>query len=441
MKYKYILLAALGTVLPCASVSFAQTQQSVKPLKPETDMSHDGWYAEYNAAKAKALATGEDMLIDFGGSDWCAPCRQLKEKVFTQKAFNALAQKEFICVDIDDLRRGLSPERKARYRALQKQFQVGSFPSVILTTPEGQAYGWATYSDSTNTPETFWTGIQPLIERGKLFRDALAKASTLTGQAKAEAMVSGMKEIRADLLWRFHASKIAELRKLDPSDSSKFLAYLDAREGVDEMENNLAQDYKLNTKMTTADVDNLIAKYHLQGEMLQQAFIMKAVIETSINRDPYSALECFGKVVEEEGHLSPYDQHGYLPMTPDALDTIQKSVALGIADKSDKVAQFHALHRIFEFELPDRYQTSCHGDGLTTFRPGVVTRESIAGGFANAVLEQTSNLSEEERKAAVQKALVGTRFLSVPSFKKVTEIVPDYFENAYHNFSEGYTLK
>ncbi|MGC4081702.1 MAG: thioredoxin family protein [Vicinamibacterales bacterium] len=132
-------------------------------------------------ALAQAKKTGMDMLIDFGGSDWCVPCKWLKENILTKPEFNELAAKHFVLVDIDTLARGLSPERKARYVALQKQYRVGSFPSVFLTTPEGEPYAWTTYIPSVESsnpravdagaqqdkPEVFWAQIEPLIARGK----------------------------------------------------------------------------------------------------------------------------------------------------------------------------------------------------------------------------------------------------------------------------------
>src|SRR3954468_21917358 len=118
----------LSVLLVCATMASAQTPAKA-PLPPETERSHDGWFAEMPPALAQAKQTGLDMLIDFGGSDWCVPCKWLKEKILTKREFIEPAAKHFVLVDIDTLARGLSPERKARYVALQKQYRVGTFPS------------------------------------------------------------------------------------------------------------------------------------------------------------------------------------------------------------------------------------------------------------------------------------------------------------------------
>ena len=45
----------------------------------------EAWYLEFEAARAAAEAGGKDLLIDFGGSDWCWPCKLLKERVFSKQ--------------------------------------------------------------------------------------------------------------------------------------------------------------------------------------------------------------------------------------------------------------------------------------------------------------------------------------------------------------------
>src|SRR4051794_25661660 len=165
----------LTSVLAClAPLTVAWGQAPRAPLPPETDKSHDGWYAEMPPALAEAKRTGKDMLIDFGGSDWCVACDLLKKHVLTKPAFIERASRQFVLVDIDTLARGLSPARKARYVALQKKYKVGTFPSVFLATPEGEPYAWTTYIPprddlstaeiealkEADTPEHFWAQLE-----------------------------------------------------------------------------------------------------------------------------------------------------------------------------------------------------------------------------------------------------------------------------------------
>ncbi len=84
-------------------------------LSGSVSLAGDGWHQDFDAAQAVARCDGHDMLIEFGGSDWCAPCRWLKDRITSKPEFIAAAGKHFVLVDIDDLRRATSkmPERSA----------------------------------------------------------------------------------------------------------------------------------------------------------------------------------------------------------------------------------------------------------------------------------------------------------------------------------------
>lgn len=406
-------------ILALGATISAQTPAS-KPVPPETVKTAHGWYAEFQPALAEARRLKKDLLIDFGGSDWCQPCMLLKEHVFVKPEFIRQAEKQFVLVDIDDLKRGgISKERKARYEALEARYKVGSFPSVILATPEGDAYAWTTYSDSTATPDKFYAHLQPLMARGRTFRDELAKASGLSGKAKIDAMVRGLSQVRPDLLWRFNADKIAKLRALDPKDSSGLLSYLDARAAVDSLENRLGQSYTVDKTVQTTDVDALVAKYHLKGEMLGQANVMKAMMLTIANH-PAEALSCFDGMLKALSAPSPFDRGDFLPTTAASRALLRRRIDEGQA--GDHLAQLFALHRIFEFEMPDRFVLSC---GYSAFRPNWAVRKPLAEAYAQALIASTADLKGLEQAKALAKGLEDTLFLSTTSIRKiVTEMIP-----------------
>lgn len=416
MKPRTILLP---TLLAFGATINAQTPVS-KPVPPETVKTAHGLYAEFPPALAEARRLKKDLLIDFGGSDWCQPCMLLKDHVFVKPEFIRPAEKQFVLVDIDDLKHGgISRERKARYEALETRYKVGSFPSVILATPEGDAYAWTTYSDATATPDKFFAHLQPLIARGRAFRDELAKASRLTGKAKIDAMVQGLSQVRPDLLWRFNQDKIEKLRALDPKDSSGLVSYLDARRAVENLENRLGQAYTVDKSVRTEDIDALIAKYHLKGEMLGQAYVMKAMILTIANR-PTEALFCFDGMLKALAAPSPFDRGDFLPTTPASLALLRRRVDEGRA--GGHVAQLFALHRIFEFEMPDRFVLSC---GYSAFRPNWAVRKPLAEAYAQALIASTADLKGLDQAKALAKGLEDTLFLSTTSIRKiVTEIIP-----------------
>ena len=403
-------------------------------------MSHDGWFAELPPALAEARKTGMDMLIDFGGSDLCAPCKWLKYNILVKPEFNDKAAKHFVRVDIDALAKGLSPERKARYVALQKQYRVGTFPSVFLTTPDGDPYAWTTYipgTDSGNleeimaavkldSPEKFWQQIQPLIARGRVFRDGLAKTKGLTGVAKADAMIDALSQVRADFLLWYYSGKVDELKQLDPSDHRGFLAYLDGCKAYTDLEDRIGGGYDLKPEVKVADVDALIEKFHLRGETLQQALAMKATLLV-VDDQPEAALKCISEFVAAQAGRSAYDFGDYMPISADGIALLKKRVAEGTANKGDVAAEYLALHMIFEDqELPNRYKVSCHATEGSAFEPIIAVRKPIGDAYGKALLASTTSLAGETRARALAKGLENTMFLNDGTIRTIiTKVMPD----------------
>jgi hypothetical protein len=61
----------------------------------------EGWHVEFEEGRSAAEAQHRDLLIDFGGSDWCVPCSRLKERILSKAEFIERAWAEFVLVDID----------------------------------------------------------------------------------------------------------------------------------------------------------------------------------------------------------------------------------------------------------------------------------------------------------------------------------------------------
>jgi thiol-disulfide isomerase/thioredoxin len=130
-----LLIALAGSVVP-----------SVQAGEP--------WYLEFEEGGAAAKAQGKDLLIDFGGSDWCAPCNWLKERVLSKAEFIERAGGTFVLVDIDlPVRSPIPPDRKRRYEELQERYGIASVPTVVLAMADGRPYARTTYRHAFQTPE------------------------------------------------------------------------------------------------------------------------------------------------------------------------------------------------------------------------------------------------------------------------------------------------
>lgn len=125
-------------------VAFALTL----PLTAQDD-AHKGWHADFDVAMKAAKESGKDLLVDFTGSDWCPPCKALTATVLSNEEFMAKAGAKFELLALDFPN---SAEAKAkvpnseRNDELSKQYEITSFPTVMLITTDGLVYGrWSGY--------------------------------------------------------------------------------------------------------------------------------------------------------------------------------------------------------------------------------------------------------------------------------------------------------
>jgi hypothetical protein len=229
--------------------------------------AEEAWFVEFDPAQAAAHHENKDLLIDFGGSDWCEPCLLLKERVFTKDAFIERARDVFVLLDIDfPYRTPIAADRKQRYEELQGRYGIDTFPSIVLATPDGRPYARTRYHAGIDNPAAFWTHLQPLQHRGDLLKAALKRAEGLEGIDRANAIVDGLSEIHPGFVPRFYSDRLKELR-----------------EAVDAIQAAL-NDPEKKAGIHVADVDAMIARAKPRGETLQDALVIRALLQTLDDR-------------------------------------------------------------------------------------------------------------------------------------------------------------
>jgi thiol-disulfide isomerase/thioredoxin len=381
----------------------------------------EAWYLEFEAGRAAADAKGKDLLIDFGGSDWCLPCRWLKDRVFSKSEFVERATREFVLVDIDlplTGRTRIPADRKQRYEKLQERYGITSFPTVVLATPDGRPYARTTYREALRTPESYWKHLASLRERGRRLRDALARAEARHGRARAEALADALAEVDPRFIPRFYVDRVAELRAADPSDPTGYLAFLGGRRALDDFQIGLDTH---NSPIDAAAVDAVIARAKLHGESLQEALVLRAAGEVLAGEDR-RALGTLAAVLDAQPSRPRFDRGDFVPLTTDSMATVRRRIAEGEADPGTGVALYYALHRIFSFDLPNAYEESC-GEA---FRPDIRVCEVIGDRYGRALIRSTEGLGGEARARALAKGLEGTFFAARGSIREIVlELIPN----------------
>jgi protein disulfide-isomerase len=120
MKKLLLLVAASLTVL---SVNAAELQ----------------WLTSLPDAQAQAKKDNKLVFMEFTGSDWCPPCKNLHKTVMESKEFAEYAKKNFVLVELDFPRKKeQSAALKKANRELASKFNIEGYPTVIVLDAAGK---------------------------------------------------------------------------------------------------------------------------------------------------------------------------------------------------------------------------------------------------------------------------------------------------------------
>jgi thioredoxin-related protein len=104
--------------------------------------SSSDWLVNFEEAKVMATREHKYILLNFSGSDWCAPCIKMKEEVFGNEKFETLAKKNLVLVRADFPRakkNQLSKEQTKHNEALAEKYNpLGKFPLTLLLDANGK---------------------------------------------------------------------------------------------------------------------------------------------------------------------------------------------------------------------------------------------------------------------------------------------------------------
>jgi thioredoxin-related protein len=100
------------------------------------------WLTDFDAAKQMAVKENKYILLNFSGSDWCAPCIKMKSEVFETESFLSLAGEHLILVRADfprSKKNQLSKEQVRHNEALAERYNPsGKFPLTLLLDVKGK---------------------------------------------------------------------------------------------------------------------------------------------------------------------------------------------------------------------------------------------------------------------------------------------------------------
>jgi len=117
-------------------------------------ISSANWLNDFDQAKLQAKSKNKMILLNFSGSDWCAPCIKMKREIFETQQFQEFAESNLVLVRADFPRtkkNQLDPKQKEHNEKLAEQFNPkGQFPLTLLLDSSGKVIQeWNGYSNMT----------------------------------------------------------------------------------------------------------------------------------------------------------------------------------------------------------------------------------------------------------------------------------------------------
>jgi thioredoxin-related protein len=119
------------------------------------------WLTSVPDAQAKAKSEKKLVMLDFTGSDWCIWCKKLNAEVFSQPEFVQYAEKNLVPVEVDFPRaKPQSDAQKEANKALQKQYGIEGYPTVVVLDSKGKKLGELGYTEGG--PKAFIAKLEKL---------------------------------------------------------------------------------------------------------------------------------------------------------------------------------------------------------------------------------------------------------------------------------------
>ena len=115
----------------------AQTIQiEAIPIKTVKATQKAQLFTNFEAAKSYAVAQNVNILLVFGGSDWCKPCIRFKNDILESETFKSWSSENMAVLYLDfpaKKQNKLSDKQTAHNEKLAEQFnKSGFFPNIFV---------------------------------------------------------------------------------------------------------------------------------------------------------------------------------------------------------------------------------------------------------------------------------------------------------------------
>lgn len=239
----------------------------------------EGWTHDFEAAKKQAATEGKHLLLDFTGSDWCAPCGMLNKEVFSQKEFITAAKEKYVLVELDFPQDNskLSVDTLKQNQQLQASYAPAGYPTVMLCEADGKPYA-ANSGYVEGGPTKFLELLTSLRERKGKLDEQLAAAGKLEGKAKAQGIIDALKMtgLPPASFGNFYKEQMDQVKAADPKDEIGYFSGAEKEAKFNQISGKLSELLMSGkAKEVVQQIDTNINNF--DGEQKQAMYLLKAL--------------------------------------------------------------------------------------------------------------------------------------------------------------------
>lgn len=269
-------------------------------------------------AQTQAAQEKKSVLLVFIGGEWSEPSQKFREEILNNADFKKKASEDFVI----HLLEYPKDQDKAdqTLKDLRGKFQVGRYPTLLLTDPLGRPFGYTGYRPGGS--EALVKALSDAVELRKKRDASFAKAQKSKGVEKAKALVEGLNLLPRQILTEHYSAELAAIKKADPKGETKLVVELEKAEVV-----RKEQD-EYNVLFREKKYDEIVKKSQdaatkVKGEDAQRLtmFGIQALVSLKKYDEANQSIEAMGK-------LAPESQFGK------SVDRYKKTVA-GIKKRNE----------------------------------------------------------------------------------------------------------
>ncbi len=266
-------------------------------------LAADAWiHDDFTLAQKRAAEQKKGILIEFTGSDWCRPCKELRKNVLMTPEFLKIAGKHFVPVELDyPQKKAQSPQVKAANEELAKRYRVGGFPTVVFADATGKPVGGFM---GGKPKEIVMKEMAEALKRHKAIKAAEVKLkAAATDEAKIAALAEILNNAPEEYAEHFYGDVKSQLMKLDKNDVSGMKSKQEQREKLEKQGRDIQLYMRkcLIPGTTHQKALEMIRAYpdreKLLPEVQQRLLMMELHVTRKIDPSPKAIIPILDKVI------------------------------------------------------------------------------------------------------------------------------------------------